>query len=639
METLLTEICAHLRATDNLSDKALASIIRAHNRDVRDNRRHFAKKKLLPYYFKVKESDPKRWAAWGIDAAMEQRLIQTLRLKPRRTASGVATITVITKPWPCASNCLYCPNDLRVPKSYLSDEPACQRAERNYFDPYLQVAARLRTLTQMGHTTDKIELIILGGTWSDYPQQYQIWFVKELFRALNNARDAQFLSQGPHDASAGCSREQGGHSFKARRRWYRRWGLHTQPETVPELLKETQRHVNAGTLTYNQAIERLYGLGSVWEDIATQQVSDLSELAVEHHRNESAQHRVVGLAIETRPDAVTPENLNLLRRLGCTKVQMGIQSLNAEVLALNNRTIDQGRIYKAFALLRLFGFKLHAHFMVNLYGSSPDLDIRDYQRLVTEAEFLPDEIKLYPCALVNGTGLCKYYASGAWRPYSQDELVKVLTADLLNTPAYVRISRMIRDISAHDILAGNKKTNLRQMVEANLAARATPLQEIRYREISTDEIDISQLSLATLAYVTTISREYFLQWLTPTGRIAGFLRLSLPHAHYVHQHQLTLPIKPLEAMIREVHIYGRVVGLRASGEGAQHIGLGKQLIAAACSIALSCGYERINVISSVGTRHYYRSLGFSDRELYQQKSLIPPAARAQGSWFLNSQPV
>ena len=116
--------------------------------------------------------------------------MQLLQIKPRRTSSGVATITVITKPWGCSSNCIYCPNDIRMPKSYLSNEPACQRAERNFFDPYLQVTARLHALREMGHTTDKVELIVLGGTWTDYPEDYQYWYMTQLFRALNNGESA-----------------------------------------------------------------------------------------------------------------------------------------------------------------------------------------------------------------------------------------------------------------------------------------------------------------------------------------------------------------------------------------------------------------------------------------------------------------
>ena len=140
---------------------------------------------------------------------LERRLLQVLRMKPRRTASGVATITVITKPWPCSGDCLFCPNDLRMPKSYLHAEPACARAEQNCFDPYLQVSARLTALSQMGHATDKIELIVLGGTWSDYPQGYQTWFMSELFRALNDDAVAG-VAANPMLARPGISRAEAG---------------------------------------------------------------------------------------------------------------------------------------------------------------------------------------------------------------------------------------------------------------------------------------------------------------------------------------------------------------------------------------------------------------------------------------------
>ena len=150
--------------------------------------RPLSKRHLIAYYLDVKRNDPEHWARWNFTEEQQRRIERTLQMKPRRTASGVATITVLTKPWKCSSDCLYCPNDLRMPKSYLSDEPACQRAERTFFDPYLQVAARLKALTEMGHITDKVELIILGGTWSDYPLAYQIWFVRELFRALTTVQ-------------------------------------------------------------------------------------------------------------------------------------------------------------------------------------------------------------------------------------------------------------------------------------------------------------------------------------------------------------------------------------------------------------------------------------------------------------------
>ncbi len=588
-------------ALDTLS---LERIVRKHNEGRVQGMPRFAKKKLLPYYFKVRETNRTLWESWHIDEALEKRLIKTLQVKPRRTASGVATITVITKPWPCSSNCLYCPNDLRMPKSYLADEPACQRAEHNYFDPYLQVTSRLHVLSQMGHVTDKIELIVLGGTWSDYPETYQTWFVAELFRALN-------------DASAGRAEE----NARTRRALYEQAGLSNDRDTLASLIREKQEAVVTGELTYNQAMRQFYEESEGWRQVEVTQAATLDDVMRQQTTNESARHRAVGLVIETRPDAITPESLTLIRRLGCTKVQMGIQSLDERILAMNNRAVSVQKIQEAFELLRLFGFKIHVHFMANLYGSTVEADKRDYLRLITQAPYLPDEVKLYPCALVWGTGLIAHHQDGTWRPYTEEELLDVLVADVAATPPFVRISRMIRDISAHDIVAGNKKVNLRQLVERTANDTHTPIKEIRYREISTDDADVETLALNIISYETTVSNEQFLQWVTPEGKIAGFLRLSLPKQDHVEQHRDSLPIAPGEAMIREVHIYGKVAGLHTTGSGAQHLGLGKQLIQSACTIAFEEGFRTIHVISSVGTRAYYRALGFSDGDLYQQKPL------------------
>jgi elongator complex protein 3 len=330
---------------------------------------------------------------------------------------------------------------------------------------------------------------------------------------------------------------------------------------------------------------------------------------------------VVGLTIETRPDDINPEQLYLLRRLGCTKIQIGIQSLDQAILDLNQRNITVQRIQDAFSYIRLFGFKIHAHFMLNLLGSTPESDKQDYLGLVSDPAYLPDEIKLYPCTLVLSSRLVKHYQDGSWQPYSEPELIDVLTIDVMNTPAYTRISRMVRDIAAPDIVAGNKKTNLRQMVENKLAQSTKQPQEIRYREINRDQAEIENLALDCIEYSTTATQEYFLQWVTAEKRIVGFLRLSLPKPDYLAEHQDDLPIKPNEAMIREVHIYGAVARLKTSGEGAQHYGLGRRLIDIACDIAKASGYQKINVISSVGTREYYRNLGFYDNGLYQQREL------------------
>lgn len=209
-------------------------------------------------------------------------------------------------------------------------------------------------------------------------------------------------------------------------------------------------------------------------------------------------------------------------------MQIGIQSLNDETLAANGRAITSARIADAMALLRQFGFKSHVHFMVNLLGADPVSDIADYRRLVTDPAFLPDEVKLYPCCLVESARLTDYFEDGCWRPYTEEELVEVLVQDVLATPPWTRISRMIRDISATDILVGNKKTNLRQVVEAAVDATGEEVAEIRSREISVEGAAVEDLALETIAYQTATTEERFLEWITPENKIAGFCRLSLP---------------------------------------------------------------------------------------------------------------
>ena len=592
MEQAILQIVAAIKAAERPLDAAwLERLLRRINRTSHDATRRVAKRRLLPYYLHVRESDHAHWESWGIDEACEQQLLRLLKVKPRRTASGVATITVITKPWPCSSDCLYCPNDVRMPKSYLSDEPACQRAERNFFDPYLQVRSRLVALSEMGHVVDKVELIVLGGTWSDYPEPYQLWFVSELFRAVS---DFGGSPTGDHP--------------EERDRRYRACGHTYDTDELARRTVDLQKEVDAGRLSYNEAIGCINGQRARRESAAWQQAS-WDDLIREHTRNEDSAHRVVGLTIETRPDLITPESARTMRHLGCTKIQMGIQSLNQTILDANERRVSVSQIAEAFRVLRLAGFKIQIHFMANLLGATPEADAADYRRLVSDPRFLPDEVKLYPCCLVESARLRSCYEDGSWAPYSEKELVELLVADTLATPAYTRISRMIRDISATDIIAGNKKTNLRQMVEARIGDRRAEVREIRMREVATDDVSLSELRLDCVRYRTTVSEERFLQWVTPEGRIAGFLRLSLPEGRQV-------------AMIREVHVYGRVAGLGAGAQGAaQHAGLGRHLVEEACSQARLAGYDAIDVISSVGTRNYYRGLGFADGELYQRRTL------------------
>lgn len=651
MEEALLEIIAALDAGEAVDALWLDKLVRRHNRAAHDGTRRVAKRRLLPYYLRVRTDEPERWQSWNVSEATHAALMRLLQAKPRRTASGVATITVLTKPWPCSGACVFCPSDIRMPKSYLADEPACQRAERCWFDPYLQVAARLRALTDMGHVTDKVELIVLGGTWSDYPEGYQRWFIGELFHALN-------ASDEEREARAA-----------GRRAWYEAQGMPRDPEPLAEHAAAAQALINAGELTYNEAWGLVYGSeafgdeagaatsGASTERQRADQGSPLrkdgsgkvswDDLFALHRANETAAKRVVGLVVETRPDLITPGSCRTLRALGCTKVQIGIQSLDDGLLAANGRAITAERIARAMALLRLWGFKSHVHFMANLLGATPEGDVADYARLVTDERFLPDEVKLYPCCLVESARLTEAYERGQWRPYTEEELVAVLAADVLATPPWTRISRMIRDISATDILVGNKKTNLRQIVDAAVQGdRATPeapdapkdggipegnaaqktaaapaVREIRSREISVEGASLDDLFLETIAYRTSNTEERFLQWVTSENKIAGFCRLSLPDQTTLSERPSAPFPTPSEAMIREVHVYGKVAALHRTGEGTQHLGLGRKLVEEACRQAAEAGYSAVNVISAVGTRVYYRNLGFTDAELYQRRPL------------------
>lgn len=617
MDELILDILKQLRdgSQDALDTHQLEMLINSHNSGI-DSSAHstereklIPKRAILPYFLQVKQNNDELWQSWNVTSELEERFIRSVRMKPRRTASGVATITVITRPHTCSSNCIYCPCDLRMPKSYLANEPACQRAELTFFDPYVQVAARLQALHQMGHSTDKVELIVLGGTWSDYPESYQYWFIKELFRALN---------EWPNSPS----------HIQERLNWYTSFGLQNSEEALSSFVAEQQAAVFDDTATYNQAFHKLYDISQPHQSAWSQMQSTYDELVEQQHVNETAAARVVGLVIETRPDTITPENLRMFRQLGCTKIQIGIQSTRQKILDANQRQMSVAQIKRAFSLIRLYGFKIHSHLMVNLLGATPEADKQDFKTFVTDPGFLPDEIKLYPCALVSGTQLVQKYREGAWQPYAKDELVDVLVQDVLATPPYVRISRMIRDISATDILVGNKHTNLRQMVEQKLATEdvANHVQEIRFREINQQQVSAAELTLQDFVYTTAVSDEHFLQWVTADNKIAGFCRLSLPHwdkltsgACDVSADELL--VQPGQAMIRELHVYGQALSLGVEGMSAQHQGLGQKLLAKASSIAAEAGYTSLNVISSIGTRAYYRAQGFTDAGLYQQKAL------------------
>jgi elongator complex protein 3 len=254
--------------------------------------------------------------------------------------------------------------------------------------------------------------------------------------------------------------------------------------------------------------------------------------------------------------------------------------------------------------------------MPNLYGSSPERDIEDFDKLFADPDFRPDELKIYPCSLIESAELMVHYEAGRWKPYTRSELTRVLSECLRRVAPYCRVSRVIRDIPGEDILVGNKLTNFRSIAEEELERRGWVCRDVRSREIRKDPVRSDDLRLDAIHYPTSVGDEVFLQYVTDEDRIVGFLRLCLPVAGaFVDELRGA-------AIIREVHVYGAALGIGKKDEQkSQHSGLGTKLIERAKTLSRQRGFGSLAVISSVGTREYYRRLGFKDGELYQNIDL------------------
>jgi elongator complex protein 3 len=566
----LTGIITAVETADTWDLNSLHKILKKHPKD---GNQLFSRDQLVSGYETMVKSG---------QFESKQLVKERIRMKPMRTQSGVTTVTVLTKPFPCPGKCIFCPNDVRMPKSYLADEPGAQRAEMNNFDPYLQTYNRLLAIQSIGHDVEKIELIVLGGTWSFYPEEYQIWFIKRCFEAMN---DFGKLDQ----------REE----------------IHTKnvfrhADELPML------HTNGKRMTYNQLVSSV-AIGDNKKFFTSDELATWEELFEQHTNNESSKSRCVGLVIETRPDYIDEKEVLKIRKLGATKVQIGIQSLNDEVMDLNKRGHGRKETEKAIKLLRQAGFKIHAHWMPNLFGSSVENDIQDYARLWEES-IRPDELKIYPMSIIKNTEVFDLYQKGEFQPYSYEELLHVLTNTIPQTPRYCRLTRIIRDIPSTDIVAGNKLTNFRQIAEEELKRAKTLCQDIRSREIKNAQVAMEDLEIEILEYNSSAGNEFFISYKTKTDdKIAGFLRLHIPlGANFIEELNN-------KAIIREIHVYGQVVGLGQKREGkSQHLGLGTLLMQKAKEIAKEKGFEQIAVISAIGTREYYAKKGFEKGELYMR---------------------
>jgi len=459
----------------------------------------------------------------------------------------VAVVTVLTKPWPCPGNCIYCPDEDKMPKSYLADEPAAARALTLKFDPYTQVKYRLNTLSKNGHPTDKVELIVKGGSWNAYPIDYQYWFILRCFEAAN-------LSEN---------------KFKNYNR------LKNTP------LKEIKK-----------------------------------QLLKEQKINEKSKRRIIGLTLETRPDLINKNTIGAMRLQCCTRIEMGVQSTNDKILEKIKRGHDTKSIKTATRLLKNFGFKVDYHLMPQLPDATPKKDLEMMLEVFKNPDYRPDMIKVYPCTVIKGTELYQWLKKGEYKNYSDKELVEMLVKFKTRVPRYCRISRLIRDIPGNHVEAGNKTTNLRQVIQAEMKRRGLKCNCLRCLEAG-HQIDLNEekTKLFIDKYSASKGTEYFLSFEDKKRQIVfAFCRLRIT------KEKNALTLAPYFAYIRELHTYGQLAQISKTGE-VQHTGLGKSLIAQAEKICKKNKIKNLAVISGVGVRGYYRKLGYHLKNGYMVKNL------------------
>lgn len=521
-------------------------------------KRHIAKQLGIPVFFNSTLLTIYREAILA-GSVPDTTLLSVLKKAEVRSLSGVAVITVLTKPYMCPGKCVYCPTEPNMPKSYLSNEPAAMRAVHHEFDPYDQTFQRLVALDRNGHITDKLELIVLGGTWSAYSKIYQTWFIRECMRAA---------SDFPHyDKFSGRA---------------------TTPEE--ELLPSEPDWL---THSFNHEVLRA----------------------------ETAPHRIIGLCLETRPDWVDDEEIARLRWLGCTRIQLGLQSMYNDVLDLIKRGHHVEELTATAGKFRDAGFKIDMHIMPNLPGSTVERDIAMCREIFTSADFQPDQVKIYPCIVNEYAELHQWWKEGRYRPYTDEENMRMLIEIVRLIPYHTRVNRLIRDIPGESIVAGNTITNLREHIEKRMRDEGIISRDIRSCEARGRTALAHEAQLFNDTYEAQGGTEYFLNFANHDRTILYALcRLRLPNKEKSHIHPL--PELRDAALIREVHTYGRLAALTGEKtEGFQHEGFGKRLMREAEDIARSAGYAKMAVIAGVGVREYYAKLGYRKEGTYMVKSL------------------
>ena len=444
------------------------------------------------------------------------------------------------------------------PRSYISSEPAVLRANRNNFDAVIQVYDRTDALLNCGHNVDKIEILVLGGTWDHYPLEYQKEYIRDIYYSINSL--------------------------------VRRGGTRLTLE----------------------------------EEIKYAETSD---------------KRIIGLTLETRPDCITLRQVRRLREFNVTRLQIGVQHIDNDILDhIERGCTNEDTIYGNY-LWKQNGGKIDWHLMPDLPGSSVEKDINMFLKIFSinkiehisnnyyrydlkHPELQADQLKIYPCTVVDWTKIKEWYEQGIYKPYAEDEdkLIEVIKCIKHNIFPWIRLNRIVRDIPNNNIIGGNSNVNLRQKIQNDPSINCPC---IRCREVKDKTSNISRAELFIREYNGIRSTEFFISFESPDQKILyGFLRLRVNHT----TEDLIYPELEGCSFIRELHVYGLIINHNDKNNddgssSAQHMGFGKRLISEAENISLNYGIQRVAIISGVGVREYYRNLGYELINNYMIKDI------------------
>ncbi len=541
--------------------------------------------------------------------------------KPTRTLSGVAPLALMTPPFPCPhGQCLYCPGGPKsffgdVPQSYTGQEPATLRGIRNFYDPFLQIFNRLEQYLCLGHFPEKIELIIMGGTFPSLSKKFQTNFILESFLALN-AFSHLFYPQGKFNLQK-----------------FKHFFLLPTPSIKSSVNQERVKKIQSKILKLkDQALTKSK------IKLKPSKPSSLFQLKKAlfqaHKKNESSHIKCIGLTVETRPDFARLTQANFLLDLGSTKVELGVQSVYPEILKIINRKHTLQDIISSTRTLKDLGFKINYHLMPGLPDKnyqriSVSKDLQGLKTIFNNPDFRPDMLKIYPCLVLKGTPLYKKFKQGLFQPLSTHEATKLISRFKTIIPEYCRVMRVQRDISSKKIEAGVNVTNLRQYIHSYMKKHSWECSCIRCREIKTLDFPQSKITSQVQQYSASQGQEFFISanyrpHLKEQGYLLGFCRLRFPSQF------LRKEITNASALIRELHVYGSLVPISQKKKTksktshpiqTQHRGIGKSLLKLAEKISKQHHKNKLLVISGVGVRNYYRKLGFKKQGPYLVKQI------------------